>query len=143
MFIISTQVSYSSAANSPGSLKNSLMENMSIRMAQKSHAKNILTAMGAWEFFTGVFDIKQASFQAKPNPSSYKVFCQQFNLNPKHCIFVEDMSENLLPAADLGMQTVLIRTQSKRSMKYADDRRIHMQVDSVHELLEMKELKIT
>ncbi|QGP54255.1 phosphoglycolate phosphatase [Piscirickettsia salmonis] len=108
-----------------------------------AHAKNILTAMGTWTLFSGIFDIKQANFQAKPYTLSYQLFCQQFDLKPEHCIFIEDMSENLLPAADLGMQTVLIRTASTRSMQYADDLRVHLHVDSVHEFLMQAELMLS
>jgi len=44
---------------------------------------------------------------AKPDIAIYELVLQQLNLKPEECIFIDDIEKNLLPAQELGMQTVL------------------------------------
>ncbi len=42
----------------------------------------------------------------KPSPGIYALAAQAIRLEPRHCVFVDDLPFNLKPAAELGMATV-------------------------------------
>lgn len=42
----------------------------------------------------------------KPDPSIYRMFLARAHAAPRDCVFVDDRTENLTPAADLGMKTI-------------------------------------
>jgi epoxide hydrolase-like predicted phosphatase len=42
----------------------------------------------------------------KPSPEIYKLAVQRIGLEPRECVFVDDLPFNLKPAAELGMATV-------------------------------------
>lgn len=42
----------------------------------------------------------------KPDPAIYELGAQRIGVLPRECVFVDDLSFNLPPAADLGMATV-------------------------------------
>ena len=88
------------------------------------HAKNILKSMGIFQEFEIIFDIKDANYIAKPDPSSYHMMKKKLNLNDKNiskCIFFEDTAKNLKPARELGMSTVWIENDFNK--KEADSLR--------------------
>lgn len=43
----------------------------------------------------------------KPDKAIYKLIPDELNIGPKECLFVDDQEANLVPASELGMQTVL------------------------------------
>lgn len=40
----------------------------------------------------------------KPDPEIYRLFFQEFNLNPKECFFIDDLPQNIESAEALGMK---------------------------------------
>jgi putative hydrolase of the HAD superfamily len=78
------------------------------------HAGNVMTRLGVAHHFDGVFDIVAADYQPKPARSAFDAFLARFNIDPASAVMVEDLPQNLEPAHDLGMVTVLIRTDRVR-----------------------------
>lgn len=76
----------------------------------KTHANNITNHLGIRHHFDSIFDIVASNYIPKPNKSIYKNMIEKLKINPKAAVMVEDMACNLLPAADLGMTTVWIKS---------------------------------
>jgi len=78
--------------------------------AATNYALNVLERLGVGHHFEGVFDIVDAEYLPKPEPSVYDTVIEKFGINPKSAVMVEDIARNLKPAADLGMKTVWVMT---------------------------------
>ena len=74
------------------------------------YATRVLEKIGIQDQFEGIFDINSAGHVPKPNHASYQNFIDHFDVDPKTSIMFEDMARNLTPASNLGMTTVLIKT---------------------------------
>lgn len=73
-----------------------------------AHAENVLGRLGIARHFDGIFDIVAADFTPKPQMAPYRQMLAALKVDPTRAAMVEDMARNLLPAAQLGMQTVWI-----------------------------------
>ena len=62
--------------------------------------------------FSGIMTSFEAG-SAKPDPLIYRKLIMKYNLNPKECLLIDDQEENLLPAKNLGMQTIHYKTNSQ------------------------------
>ena len=49
----------------------------------------------------------------KPDPEIYILTIKRLELKPEECIFVDDKEENLIPAENLGMKTVLAKNPNQ------------------------------
>ena len=74
----------------------------------KKHAENVLNKLEMQKIFDHIFDIKESNFIPKPNIKSYKKFIKKMNIDPQVSVMFEDIGRNLVPAKNIGMQTVLI-----------------------------------
>ncbi len=74
----------------------------------RDHARRVLDALGIAEHFAGIFDIRIANYQPKPNVDPYHGVLQSLNLPAQKCVMVEDSHDNLRTAKQLGMTTVLV-----------------------------------
>lgn len=57
-----------------------------------------------------LFDETYLSFEVglrKPDPNLFRHVIQTSNLNPNHCLFIDDLEENLKTAKSLGINTAL------------------------------------
>jgi putative hydrolase of the HAD superfamily len=61
------------------------------------------------ECFDGVVISGEVGIR-KPAPEIYALGARSIDLEPRACVFVDDLPFNLAPAAELGMATVLHRT---------------------------------
>jgi epoxide hydrolase-like predicted phosphatase len=66
-----------------------------------------------------------ASYQVgvrKPDPKIYEMVLKKLNLKGEECVFIDDHEEHLVPAAKLGMKTILFKNaaQLKRELKKLD-----------------------
>ena len=43
----------------------------------------------------------------KPDPAIYRLLSSRYGLDLKECLFIDDRETNLIPAAELGMDTIL------------------------------------
>ena len=51
---------------------------------------------------------KRMNFLPKPNLQTYKKLIATYNLDVKKAILFDDIPQNLIPAADLGLKTVQV-----------------------------------
>ena len=76
--------------------------------ASAGYAHKVLAALGVAECFVGVFDISVAGYLSKPDPAPYKAALERLAVPAEAIVFVDDSADNLLPARQLGMRTVLV-----------------------------------
>ena len=95
------------------------------------HAKNVTTHMGILHHFDFIFDIVQSSYKPKPDPLAYKKMTKKLKINAKAAIMIEDMACNLLPAAQLGMATAWIRSETEWATKGKDNLDIDYIIDDL------------
>lgn len=74
----------------------------------RCHVDRVLSALGLEGVFAGVFDIRVANYQPKPNPDPYRQILGHLQLDGSCCVMVEDQPLNLKTAKQFGMKTVLI-----------------------------------
>ena len=88
--------------------------------ASYDHTKNILQAMGIFEEFEMIFDIKDSNYIAKPDYKSYDMMISKFGINNKsikRSIFFEDTAKNLKPASELDITTVWVDNEFNKFIK--------------------------
>ncbi|MEE4253530.1 MAG: pyrimidine 5'-nucleotidase [Desulfuromusa sp.] len=74
----------------------------------RCHVDRVVAALGLDGLFSGVFDIRIADYQPKPNPAPYQQVLAKLGLSGAQCIMVEDQLQNLQVAKQFGMKTVLV-----------------------------------
>ena len=77
-----------------------------------AHAENVMSRLGILDRFSGIQDIKANGYIPKPDPSAYSAIISRFGLLPASTIMLDDIPDNLLPAANLGIITVWVRNDS-------------------------------
>jgi putative hydrolase of the HAD superfamily len=76
------------------------------------HTREVMERIGITAQFDAVYDITDANYIPKPAIESYRQLCNLHGINPKRAAMVEDISKNLEPAAELGMTTVWVQTNT-------------------------------
>ncbi len=74
--------------------------------ASAAHAGRVMERLGVSHHFDDVFDIADAEYAPKPEPSVYSKLVERHGLDPPRTVMIEDVVHNLEPAAALGMTTV-------------------------------------
>ena len=87
--------------------------------APQHYARAVLKLLHVDDLFDDVFAIEHTRFRPKPQMAGFMRLLHKYNLNPAHCVMVEDSSENLLTAKRLGMRTVWV-SATQRSPAYVD-----------------------
>lgn len=49
----------------------------------------------------------------KPMPEIYKLLIDEYGLNPKECVFIDDTEKNLTGASGFGIHTILFKNQKQ------------------------------
>ena len=75
------------------------------------YAEKVLERLGIAQYFEDIFDIVDANYIPKPEPTVYHQVVTRYGINPNKTVMVEDIVRNLRPAADMGMQTVWVMTE--------------------------------
>ncbi len=75
-----------------------------------AHASNVTGHLGIDRHFDATFDIIDSDYIPKPDTGVYAKMVSDLKINPDTAIMFEDMARNLVPAADMGMTTVWVRT---------------------------------
>ncbi len=73
-----------------------------------THAANVAGALGIFDQFEDVFDIKAAGYTPKPKRKPYELFLEQHEVTPNSSIMFEDIAQNLEMPHAMGMTTVLV-----------------------------------
>lgn len=82
--------------------------------ADAAHARRVLSALGVADLVDRFIDIVALEWVNKPQPEAYRramKICGQDD--PAACIVVDDQPRNLMPAAALGMGTVLVGSSDR------------------------------
>lgn len=74
----------------------------------RQHAENVAGALGIFDLFDDVYDIRSAGFTPKPRRESYDQFIARHEINPARAAMFEDLPQNLEAPHALGMTTVLV-----------------------------------
>ena len=99
--------------------------------ASTAHATRVMDRLGVTDQFEGVFDIIDAGYQPKPEPSIYNQFIEKFEIDPTRAVMVEDIVKNLKPANELGMQCVWIKTDTSWGKENAHASYVHHETDNL------------
>jgi putative hydrolase of the HAD superfamily len=76
--------------------------------ADDVHAARVLERLGLADLFDDVFHIGSAAFAPKPSGEAFARIVAAHAIDPAATAFFEDAPHNLIPAAALGMTTVLV-----------------------------------
>ncbi len=76
------------------------------------HTRDVMERIGITAHFDAVYDISDADYVPKPAIDSYRRLCGLHGIDPARAAMVEDIPRNLEPAAELGMTTVWVRTDT-------------------------------
>ena len=101
----------------------------------KKHALNVTKRIGIDHYFDGIFDIIDSEFVPKPAIQSYKKLVEKHKIDPKLCVFVEDIARNLKPAYEMGMKTVWIENDEPWAKKFSDGDFIDFKTNNLSEFL--------
>jgi len=73
---------------------------------------------GAYDHFEKFVLSSEVGFK-KPDRRIYEHALRRFKLQPEECVFVDDKEENLAPAREMGMRTVLFKSakQLRKDLK--------------------------
>jgi putative hydrolase of the HAD superfamily len=64
----------------------------------------------------GMFDVIVESSKAgvrKPDPKIYLMACEKIGVEPKGCVYLDDLGVNCKPAAELGMRAIKVVTEAQ------------------------------
>jgi len=85
------------------------------------HAARVLRTLGVARHFPLIFDIRFFEFQPKPKLTAYTRALDALGVAAGETLLIEDTPQNLSPARQLGMRTILIDEQgAHRSDGIAD-----------------------
>jgi len=96
-----------------------------------SHAEAVLDRLGALGRFEDIFDIVAAEFEPKPRMAPYRALVDRNGIVASRAVMIDDLPVNLAPAAELGMTTVLVRTDSDWAQHDADGDHVHHVIDDL------------
>ncbi|MCW9034498.1 MAG: pyrimidine 5'-nucleotidase [Rhodospirillales bacterium] len=99
--------------------------------ASTSHAERVMAKLGVSHHFEGIFDIINADYIPKPALQTYHKMLQRHDLDPKQAIMVEDIAKNLVPAAELGMTTLWVQTDTHWGREGAEGDYIDYSTDNL------------
>ena len=101
----------------------------------KNHALNVTRRIGIDQYFDDIFDIVESEFMPKPSIEPYKKLVKKHKIDPKLCVFVEDIARNLKPAYEMGMKTVWIENDEPWAKKYSDANFVNYKTNNLAEFL--------
>jgi putative hydrolase of the HAD superfamily len=82
--------------------------------ADAKHARRVLSRLGIMRHFESIIDIHLLDFVNKPDRRAYLKALDFAAARPDECILIEDSRKNVLPAAELGITTVMVGDGLKR-----------------------------
>ena len=101
----------------------------------KKHALNVTKRIGIDQYFDDIFDIVEAEFVPKPAMEPYKKLVKKHKIDPKSCVFIEDIARNLKPAYEMGMKTIWIENDEPWAKKFSDNDFVNYKTNNLPEFL--------
>jgi putative hydrolase of the HAD superfamily len=95
------------------------------------HAENVMARLGISHRFDAVFDIVAADYFPKPEPFVYDILVRRHWIDPQRAVMIEDLPKNLLPAHQMGMTTVLVRTEAEWAQDGIAGEHVHHVIDDL------------
>jgi putative hydrolase of the HAD superfamily len=100
------------------------------------YARRVLDRLGVAQHFDHLHDIHACELRPKPAEHGYRLLVDQWKIDPKRTVMVEDMAQNLVPAKMLGMTTVWVDNGSERGDHGHDSRFVDHRITDVGEWLD-------
>ena len=101
----------------------------------RKHAINVTQKIGIDQHFDDIFDIVDCNFIPKPLVEPYNNLIKKHKIDPKLCVFVEDIARNLKPAYEMGMKTIWIENDEPWAKKFSDSEFINFKTNNLSEFL--------
>ena len=101
----------------------------------KKHAMNVTKKIGIQHCFDDIFDIVDSDFVPKPSIEPYKKLVEKHKIDPKLCVFVEDIARNLKPAYEMGMKTIWVENDEPWARKFSDSNFVNYKTKNLSEFL--------
>ena len=101
----------------------------------RKHAINVTKRIGIDQCFDDIFDIVESEFVPKPAIQPYNKLVEKHKIDPKLCVFIEDIARNLKPAYEMGMKTVWIENDEPWAKKFSDGNFIDFKTNNLSEFL--------
>jgi putative hydrolase of the HAD superfamily len=76
--------------------------------APAEYARRVLSVLGIDRHFAHIFDLRFSGFRPKPDPAVYRSVLAALGVAGPAAMLIEDTRQNLAPARELGMTTVLV-----------------------------------
>lgn len=89
-------------------LRSIAQEKVVFTNASSEHAQRVLELLSIRHHFSRIVDVRDLRFESKPQLAAYGRVCAIVEAPPRECVLVEDNIQNLVPAKQLGMTTVLV-----------------------------------
>lgn len=99
--------------------------------ADVGHSLRVMERLGISQHFEAIYDIVASNYIPKPQPEVYQALVDQFKIRPKYTVMFEDMARNLKPAADMGMTTVWVSTDTHWGREGSEGEHIHHATDDL------------
>ncbi|MDC0059720.1 pyrimidine 5'-nucleotidase [Pelagibacteraceae bacterium] len=101
----------------------------------RKHALNVTQRIGIDQHFDDIFDIVDCEFIPKPAIESYYKLVKKHKIDPKLCVFIEDIARNLKPAYEMGMKTVWVENNEPWASKFSDSDFVNYRTNNLSEFL--------
>ncbi len=76
------------------------------------YVKRVLNTLGVSGLFRDLFTIEFMDYIPKPREYPYRKAIELYGRRPEECVLVDDRMPNIRTAADMGMQTVVVGSES-------------------------------
>ena len=96
------------------------------------HAERVLKHLNLRDLFSEVFAIETADYVPKPSLATFDKITKLHAIDPPMTAFFEDSEKNLVPAARLGMTTILVGPHAKDSTSEHVHFRTHDLAEFLH-----------
>ena len=103
--------------------------------SSRKHAMNVIRKIGIDQHFDDIFDIVDSEYVPKPDIVSYKKLVEKHKIDPKLCVFIEDVARNLKPAYEMGMKTIWIENDEPWARKFSDSDFVNYKTNNLPEFL--------
>jgi len=107
----------------------------------KKHGLNVTKKIGIDHHFDDIFDIVESKFIPKPMIEPYKKLVKKHNVDPKLCVFIEDIARNLKPAYEMGMKTIWIENDEPWAKEFSDSNFVNYKTNSLSGFLKKVNLE--
>jgi len=101
----------------------------------RKHAINVTKKIGIDQYFDDIFDIVDSEFIPKPAIEPYNKLVKKHKIDPKLCLFVEDIARNLKPAYEMGMKTVWIENDEPWASQFSNSEFVNYKTGNLSEFL--------